>query len=127
MGKAKEGAPYSPLSAFYLLWLGLGLPRNPSSLTPQAPYPSGIKEGSFLRTYCVLATIKPVLCMISFDPHNDLQRQELFIVPFHRWGNRDVQKLSPLSELTLQGSRGAGPGPDSKAKAIVFGLCYRSR
>lgn len=28
-GRGGGGAPYSPLSTAYLLWLGLGLPRNP--------------------------------------------------------------------------------------------------
>lgn len=56
--------------------------------------------------------LKPVLCMILFDPCNDLQRQELFIVLFSRCGNWDAQKYSPLSELTPQGSRGASTGSD---------------
>lgn len=38
----------------------LGTPQEPQSVTPQASHPSGMKEGSFLRTYYVQGTVPSI-------------------------------------------------------------------
>lgn len=46
--------PSEQLAWYELAWDSLG---TPSLATPEVPHPSGIKEGSFLRTYYVPGTI----------------------------------------------------------------------
>lgn len=87
-GKGGEGVLYSPLSAAYLPQPGSGLIRKPRRSDTSGTSPIW-DEGMKLLENLLWAghRNKPVLCMILFDPCNDLQRQELFVVLFSRWGN----------------------------------------
>lgn len=91
-----------------LSWYGLTLdtPGAPSSGIPEAPHLSEMKEGSFWRTYYKQDTVPSMFCAWShLILMTTFRGRNYSLHSFHRQGNWDAQKLSPLSELIPQGSK----------------------